>query len=356
MSHYIKTTMDCIFGKKNFRNEITWQRAGGSAKGSQYEPKRFGCDVDSIFYYSRSDQHVLGDIYLPLSPEEMNKRFPHTDEQGRRYHTTTPIFCSPSMGHRPNLCYTYKGVTNPYPSGWRVSKARLESMDQNGEIIWREGKNPLRKSFASDYKGKSLGSLWTDIPNVTVGKESLNYSTQKPVALLERIIKASSKEGDMVLDPFCGCATTCVAAERLDRKWIGIDVSKKAHDLVKKRLIKEAATEDDMFKYQNEIIFKIDPPKRTDQGEDHRERKYVYVISNRHFPGEYKVGIAKDPKGRLNQYQTSDPARAYKIEFKHQTPAFRETEAHIHTQFDNKHEWVTGNLAEIINAIKTFKH
>ena len=143
--------------------------------------------------------------------------------------------------------------------------------------------------------------------------------------------------------------------KRLGRKWIGIDREKKAYDLVQERLIKEVAPEDDMFKYQNKIHRRTEPPKRTDQGEDHREQKWVYVISNPSYPGEYKVGIASDPRARLNQYQTGSPDRAYKIEFKHQPPAFRETEAHIHDKFYNKREWVTGNLAEIINAIKTFK-
>ena len=169
-------------------------------------------------------------------------------------------------------------------------------------------------------------------------QERTGYPTQKPLALLERIIKASSNEADLVLDPFCGCATTCVAAERLGRKWVGIDTSRKPHDLVKERLTKEAADPTDILKYKNEIDLRTEPPKRTDQEEDHREQKWVYVISHPSYPGEYKVGIARDPKACLNQYQTGSPDRACKIEFQHQTPAFRETEDHIHTQFDNKHE------------------
>ena len=185
--------------------------------------------------------------------------------------------------------------------------------------------------------------------------ERQRYPTQKPLALLERIIKASSNKGDVVLDPFCGCATTCVAAEHLDRQWIGIDVSFKAYELVKERLTKEAADPNDLFKYQNEIHMHTDPPKRTDLAVDYREKKFVYVISHPKYSGEYKVGIAKNWQSRLNAYQTSDPDRQYKCEFKLETPDFAELEKHIHNEFPNKHEWVQADLKDIINKIKTYR-
>ena len=147
---------------------------------------------------------------------------------------------------------------------------------------------------------------------------------------MERIIKASSNPGNIVLDPFCGCATTFVAAEQLGRRWIGIDFSIKAYELVNKRLTQEVANHNDQFKYQNEIHLRTDPPKRTDLATDYREKKFVYVISHAAYPGEYKVGIAKDWKLRLNAYQTSDPDRQYQIEFRMETPQCRETERHIY--------------------------
>ena len=189
---------------------------------------------------------------------------------------------------------------------------------------------------------------------IPTSREKIGYPTQKPVALLGRIIQASSNLGDIILDPFCGCATTCVAAERLGRRWIGIDVSVKAYELVKLRLTKEAADPSDMFKRENEVHLRTDPPQRTDLGTDHRERKFVYVISHPSYPGEYKVGIAKNWKARLNAYQTSDPDRQYKIEFSLETPRFRETEKYIHDVFPNKHEWVQGKLSEITAKIKSF--
>lgn len=115
------------------------------------------------------------------------------------------------------------------------------------------------------------------------------------------------------------------------------------------------ADPNDLLKYQNTIHLKTDPSKRTDLEVDYRERKCVYVISHPEYPGEYKVGIAKNWKSRLNAYQTSDPNRQYKIEFTYLTPLFRETEKYIHNIFPNKHEWVQGDLKEIIQSIKSYK-
>lgn len=162
------------------------------------------------------------------------------------------------MGARPNLCYTYNGVTNPHPAGWRVSREKLAQMDAEGRIVWRDGKRPLRKTYADEYPGKPVGSLWDDIP-IAAGKERTGYPTQKPLRLLERIITASSNQGDMVLDPFCGCATACIAAERLERRWAGIDVSPKAADLVKSRLSEEVR-----LLWQGTA--RTDVPLRTDLG------------------------------------------------------------------------------------------
>ncbi len=220
---------------------------------------------------------------------------------------------------------------------------------------WTDGQKRADGS-ARDYdKGKLPDDVWEHHANMPWAKESTGYPTQKPLALMERIIQASSNEGDIVLDPFAGCATTCVAAERLNRQWIGVDISIKAYELVKERLTKEAADPEDLLKYQNTIHLKTDPPKRTDQDKDYREQKYVYVISHPNYPGEYKVGIAKNWKLRLNAYQTSDPGRQYKLEYKLETPWFRETEKYIHDILPNKHEWVQGTLDEITEAIRTHK-
>ncbi len=267
MSHYIKLLMDVIFGQSNFRNEIVWQRNDGRGKGSQYESKKYGSNTDSILFYTKTNKHRLKPV-LPLTEEEISEKFNKTDEQGWKYYSGIPVFRSRNMGDRPNLCFTWKGFKNPYPSGWRLSKARLDEEYKMGNIVITEKGTLERRKYLRDYAGKPLDNNWTDIPRV-LGEARTDYPTQKPLALLERIIKASSNEGDVVLDPFCGCATTCIAAERLKRQWVGIDVSKKAFDLVQERLIEEvigidAVGNQDMLKRDNAVILREDIPQRTD--------------------------------------------------------------------------------------------
>lgn len=258
MSHYLKLLMDAIFGRKNFRNEVVWQRSSGRAKGSQHKSRTLGQDTDNILHFSKANGYLHNPVTIDLTEAEIVMKFPKIDANGRRYNTNTPLFRQPSMGSRPNLCYAYKGVENPHPSGWRVSKEKLIELDNAGDIIWREGKRPLRKSYADQYKGKPLANLWVDIP-IASGKERTGYPTQKPLALLERIIKASSNKDDIVFDPFCGCATTCVAADRLHRNWIGIDISQKAVELVVERI------KEDQGLFQD-IIHRTDISRRTDLG------------------------------------------------------------------------------------------
>ena len=206
-------------------------------------------------------------------------------------------------------------------------------------------------------EGKRIHDVWR-IPSINnMSKERTGYPTQKPLTLLERIIKASSNEGDVVLDPFCGCATTCIASEKLNRQWIGIDISVKAYDLVRERLRKEVANPEDLTQYLVEVDFQTSPPKRTDtNGDDGQLKKYVYVISHKIYNSEnkYKVGIASNVKSRLNSYQTGDPERAFKLEHEKLTPWFREIESYIHDKFKYSHEWVKGKLEDIIEEIENF--
>ncbi|MDE2674083.1 MAG: DNA methyltransferase [Paracoccaceae bacterium] len=319
MSHYLKVLLDCIFGEENFRNEIVWcyRKMPNRIKGFQR-------NHDHILFYSRTDEYCFNVI-----EGEMTAGSKKTFEYGMR------------RGYNAN--YSKKMVT---VFNWDKYKQAVKDGMIPGDLKPADfkGGNPPEKDW---WEIKVLGGPGN--------KERTGYPTQKPLALLERIIKASSNTGDIVFDPFCGCATTCVAAEHLQRQWIGIDISIKAYELVNERLTKEAADPNDLLKYQNTIHLKTDAPKRTDLGRDYRETKFVYVISHPEYPGEYKVGIAKNWKSRLNAYQTSDPDRRYKVEFTHLTPYFRETEKHIHGLFPNKHEWVQSNLNEICHAIETHK-
>ena len=291
MSHYLKVMMDCIFGENNFRNEVIWQYFMGGKSTKDFARKH-----DVIFRYVKSNKWTFNKLKI--------KR-------------------------RLDFIPTLKDDSKDAQSG----------MDELG--YWSLVLCP---------------DVWQIKSVFNMSKQYVGYPTQKPVDLLERIIQTSTNEGDVILDPFCGCATTCVAAEKLDRQWIGIDISVKAYELVQERLKKEIdKPQQDFFKGDTAINLKTDPPKRTDQETDYREQKFVYVISHPNFDGEYKVGIAKDWKSRLNSYQTSDPERQYKMEFNLETPWFRETEKYIHDLFPNKHEWVQGDLDSIIEAIKTHK-
>lgn len=305
MSHYLKTTLDCVFGERFFRNEIVWCYPPGG-KAPKYGLHR---KHDVIFYYSKGSRPNFHHWYRPLTEYQMSK-FTSIDRDGRKFKE-------------------YRGKT---------------------------------RTYLDELPGSPIPDWWTDVPSLgqTISKERVGYPTQKPLALLDRIIKASSNEGDIVLDPFCGCATTCVAAENNGRQWIGIDVSIKAYELVKERLEKEVARPDALPTYRNEIHLKSDPPVPSDISASIENVKDVYIISHRAYPGEYKVGIARDAKARLKSYQIGDPERNYKLEFSHKTHLYRETEAHIHEHFDNKHEWVKGSIEEIkreiMNYIEESKH
>ena len=255
MSHYLKVLLDTIFGVSNYKNEIIWKRTGGG-KGSQYSAKKYGIITDTIFFYTKSDSYSLN-IYRPYSKEEEKEMYPLIDKNNRRYRTV-PIYRSKSMGNRPNLCYEFRGFENKNEAGWRLSEGRMEEEYQKGNVVIKNGKIQRRK-YLDDTKGRLLENIFLDVP--TAAKtERTGYPTQKPLKLLERIIKASSQEGDIVLDPFCGCATTCVGAEKLGRQWIGIDVSKKAYDLIKHRIEKEVNP--GLIKHLdvNEIHFRTDIP------------------------------------------------------------------------------------------------
>ena len=294
------------------------------------------------------------------------------------------LHCDPIMSHYLKIVLDCIFGDNNFNSEiiWRIGwvsgfKTQKQGYIRNHDVIlyYTKSKNYMFNKeyipYASNYlrrdgtkptgKGIPLEDTWNchkgdildSIMIKSFSKEKTGYPTQKPLALLERIIKASSNKKDIVLDPFCGCATTCIAAEKLDRQWIGIDVSVKAYELVKERLKKEISP--DLFEQVKEVAFSTDPPHRTDDGKDYYLKKWVYVISNVNDKGYYKVGIAKDWQVRLNSYQTGDPDRAYKLEYKFLTPKFREIEKHIHQKFKNRHEWVEAKLKDIISAIEQYK-
>ena len=234
---YVKALLDSIFGARNFRNEIVWQRIK-AGKQSGHRSTRFSANTDSILFYVKSKQAYVHP-YRELTDEEMFKKFPLVDENGERYYDdSSHIFRPPGLGPAPNLCYEWRGFKNPHPSGWTMRKFKLEEEYQKGNYVIKPNGKLQRRKYARDYRGLKLSNLWYDIYAAT-GNERTGYPTQKPLALYERIIKASSNEGDFVLDPFCGCATTPIAAERLKRQWIGMDIWDGALEQVQNRLVRD---------------------------------------------------------------------------------------------------------------------
>ena len=234
-SHYLKLVLDAVFGAENYRNEITWLRSR-NPKGSQHDHATWGSSTDTIFFYGKSDAAKFNASAAknPTDPKELQRRYPKVDEQGRW--ADGPMLRSNSMGARPNLVYEYKGYT-PGPAGWRMKKGKLVEIDEAGDLYWTTEGNPRRKIRPDENELDPLSNCWTDIsPLNSQAAERLGYPTQKPRALLERIIAASSNPGDLVLDPFCGCGTAVDAAEKLGRRWIGIDITHLAIGMIEDRM------------------------------------------------------------------------------------------------------------------------
>lgn len=235
-SHYLKAILDAIFDPRQFRNEIIWKRRVGMSS-AVHESNRFGIITDTILFYSKSDENEFHPQYNLDDPDYqryIEERFTNIDRDGRRFQPTSLV----NPAHRPNLIYDYKGYKPP-PNGWMITKEKMEQWDKEGRIHFPKNKEGRlrRKSFVDELRGMPIQNLWTDIPEInSQAQERLGYPTQKPLALLERIIAASSKDGDLVLDPFCGCGTATHAAEKLHRRWIGIDITHLAIGLIERRL------------------------------------------------------------------------------------------------------------------------
>ncbi len=234
-SHYLKVILDAIFGGENFRNEIVWLRSR-NPKGSQHAGRKFSPSTDTILYYAKSTAAPFYDdaVRLPLDEMQLNEKYNREDERGR--YADAPILCSSSMGPRPNLVYEYKGFIPP-PWGWRMTLDKLMDLDAAGNLGWSKSGAPRRKLRPDDDRGDPVTSLWADIsPLNSQAEERIGYPTQKPLALLERIISAVTVPGDTILDPFCGCGTAMHAAERLGRNWVGIDITYLAIQVIEDRI------------------------------------------------------------------------------------------------------------------------
>lgn len=235
VAHYVKLVLDEVFGRASFRNEIVWKRKGGSALGTM---NRMSVNTDSIFVYTKTDEFIFNPVYV-RNEEYINDMFRYSDEDGRRFMLN--VMRSPSP--RPNLQYNYKGYKTP-PNGWAVPLGTMERLDAEGRLYFPESKTKqiYKKVFLDEYPGQLVTNLWDDI-SLLKGKnaEIVDYATQKPEALLNRIIQLSSNEGSVVADFFVGSGTTAASAEKLGRRWLVTDLGKPSTMITRKRLIDQDA-------------------------------------------------------------------------------------------------------------------
>ena len=236
-SHYLKILLDSIFELNNFRSEIIWKRQTAHSD-AKYQ---FADVTDILLFYGKSKNAKFNPTYTTHDPEYVGKFYRFNDNDGRGPYRLGDM-ASPNP--RPKMMYTYKGF--PWPEkGWRYQIETMKKLDKEGRIYYPTKANGsfdltkrlCLKRFLAEQKGNIITNIWTDInPLHSADAERLGYPTQKPEALLERIIKASSNEGDVVLDPFCGCGTAIAVAQKLKRQWIGIDITHLAISLMKNRL------------------------------------------------------------------------------------------------------------------------
>ena len=274
-SHYLKMLMDAVFGKSAHRGEVTWKRTN-----THNDAKHTFPNVADVILFYAMPRAVFNPVYEPHSQDYIDKFYRHDDGDGRGPYQLDNM-ASPNP--RPNMMYDWKGYLHP-PKGWRYQTKRMTELDNENRIYYPtksdgsldHSKRPRLKRYLREQKGAVIGNVWVDVaPIAAHSKESTKYPTQKPLALLDRIIRTSSNEGDVVLDPFCGCATALVAADRLERQWVGIDLSELAAKLVLKRL------RDDRGPLFDSVIHRTDIPTRTDLGELPNYRTHKHTLFGR---------------------------------------------------------------------------
>ena len=231
-SHYLKLLMDAVFGKTRFRTEIMWKRTSAHSDARQGR-RQHGRIHDVILFYTKSDRWTWNTTYTKYGQDYVDESYRHIEEgTGRRYRLDN--LTGPGGATKGNPAYEVMGVTRH----WRYSRERMDELIAQGRVVQSEDGNvPAYKRYLDEMPGVPLQDVWTDIPPIgSRARERLGYPTQKPEALLERVILSSSDEGGVVLDPFCGCGTAIAVAERLNRKWIGVDITHLAVSLMKHRL------------------------------------------------------------------------------------------------------------------------
>jgi site-specific DNA-methyltransferase (adenine-specific) len=232
-AHYLKMLLDAVFGPACFRNEVVWKRT--SAHGNV--GLRYATVQDRLLFYTKGSDWVWNKPLLPYSVEYTDSHYGQVDESTGRRYTTRDLTASMQRASSGQL-YEWKGFRPPASRCWAYAKAKMEEFEAQGKLVYSPRGMPRLKLYLDEMHGTPCDDVWTDIPPInSQAQERLGYPTQKPEALLERLIKASSNKGDLLLDPFGGCGTAVIAAQRLGRRWIGIDITHLAITLMKKRLL-----------------------------------------------------------------------------------------------------------------------
>ncbi len=265
-SHYLKVEMDRIFGLSNFINEIVWKRSVAHSDARQ-GAKHYGRLHDTLLFYAKDKEYTWNQQYVPFSEDYVNKFYKFIEPNTNRRYMLDNI-SGPGGSSKGNPMYEFLGVKRY----WRYSKETMEKLYGEGRIVQtKKGNVPRYKRYLDEMKGIPLQDLWDDIRPISTSKESLGYPTQKPEKLLERIIETSSNPLDVVLDPFCGCGTAIFVSHQKGRKWVGVDVSPTACDLMERRMRKlhvspnmmgMPLTEDDLrkvapFEFQNWVVKRL---------------------------------------------------------------------------------------------------
>lgn len=298
-SHYLKMLMDAVFGPECFKNEIVWKRTSGHS-----DAKRFGSVHDIILFYAKSGDYVWNKIYQEYEKKYVKQYYRYEDPDGRKWMSDNLSAAGLSGG---GYDYEWKGVHRI----WRCPPQKMKELDKEGRIYYTKNGIPRIKRYLDESKGLPGQDLWNDVESLrSWHKERLGYPTQKPEALLERILEASSNEGDMVLDPFCGCGTTIAAAQKLGRKWIGIDITHLAVSLMKTR-IKDMFGSGVNFEVIGEPVSLSGAQELADQDKYQFEWWALSLVVAR--PTEKKKGADKGIDGRLYFHDEGVKAKTKQI-------------------------------------------
>jgi DNA modification methylase len=303
-SHYLKLLLDAVFGPQSYRNEIVWRRYGAHNDVGQGS-RHFGRVHDVILWYAPSATPKWHQQFTPLDEEYVETTYRNIDAATGKRFSTTPL-TGPGGAEKGNPVFEWNGHTR----AWRYSKETMQRLHNEGKLYYSKTGYARQKLFIEDSKGAPVQDLWTDIPALTGSNEDrLGYPTQKPVALLERIISATTDTGDVVLDPFCGCGTTIAAAQTLKRRWIGIDITHLAINLIRTRLL-------DTYGPSAKFAVIGEPTTVEDAEELAKTDQYQFqwwalgLVGAR--PVEQKKGADKGIDGRLYFHEEGKKAQATK--------------------------------------------